>query len=140
MITIDLICEACGEPNPPGTEFCRNCNAFLAWDSATSTRQPSTSTTATAATVPTPPVVEQPVPAVEQTVPITEQTIPNQAPVDAGYANTQAYDQQAYDQQGYDQQAYDQQAYVLQPPTEISCPYCGTVYKLKAGEVLPSGH
>ncbi|MBO9687942.1 zinc-finger domain-containing protein [Roseateles chitosanitabidus] len=23
---------------------------------------------------------------------------------------------------------------------EGACPYCGTVYKLKAGEVLPSGH
>lgn len=23
---------------------------------------------------------------------------------------------------------------------EGACPYCGTVYKLKAGEVLPAGH
>ncbi len=32
MRTIDLICEACGETNPAGSEFCSNCNEFLAWD------------------------------------------------------------------------------------------------------------
>ena len=28
----DLICEVCGERNPPGTEFCRQCESYLAWD------------------------------------------------------------------------------------------------------------
>jgi predicted nucleic acid-binding Zn ribbon protein len=32
VITIDLICEVCGTSNPPGTEFCTNCNSYLAWD------------------------------------------------------------------------------------------------------------
>ncbi len=32
MRTIELICEACGETNPAGSEFCSNCNEFLAWD------------------------------------------------------------------------------------------------------------
>ena len=32
MITIELICEVCGTSNPPGTEFCTNCNSYLAWD------------------------------------------------------------------------------------------------------------
>ena len=40
MSTIDLICEACGEPNPPGTQFCRNCNEFLAWDKAATESKP----------------------------------------------------------------------------------------------------
>ena len=25
-------CEACGEQNPPGTQFCLRCNSFLAWE------------------------------------------------------------------------------------------------------------
>ena len=25
-------CEACGEQNPPGTQFCLRCNTFLAWE------------------------------------------------------------------------------------------------------------
>lgn len=122
MITIDLICEACGEANPPGTEFCRNCNGFLAWDSETANRQPSTaSVTATGPAVPTQPVEEQAMPTVEQvvppeeqvvptegqSVPIVEQAVPNQVPVDPRYADTQAHDQQAQ--------------------TDLSCPYCGTV-------------
>ena len=28
----DLICDSCGERNPPGTEFCLSCNAYLAWE------------------------------------------------------------------------------------------------------------
>ena len=29
---MDLICESCGVANPPGTEFCEFCGAYLAWD------------------------------------------------------------------------------------------------------------
>lgn len=32
MAAIDLICEACGEANRPGSQFCSSCNSFLAWD------------------------------------------------------------------------------------------------------------
>lgn len=32
MITIEVICEVCGTSNSPGTEFCTNCNSYLAWD------------------------------------------------------------------------------------------------------------
>jgi len=28
----DLICGVCGTSNPPGAEFCTNCNNYLAWD------------------------------------------------------------------------------------------------------------
>lgn len=106
MIRIDLICEACGEANPPGTEFCRNCNEFLAWDSATAQRRPSTS-----ATAPTSPV--RATPPTEQTVPVAAQPVPEQAPVetvDHGYG-TQTQDQ-----------TYEQPVYA-----DVTCPYCGTV-------------
>ena len=32
MEGIELICESCGVGNPPGTEFCQFCGAYLAWD------------------------------------------------------------------------------------------------------------
>ncbi|GAB89347.1 zinc ribbon domain-containing protein [Gordonia rhizosphera] len=28
----DIICEACGTANPPGTQFCTECDAYLAWN------------------------------------------------------------------------------------------------------------
>ena len=113
VITIDLICEACGEPNPPGTEFCRNCNAFLAWDSPTARRQPSAATSTTA-TMPTP--------AVEQTVPTVARPGPDQTYLDQTYAAQGAGDH------GHGDQGYGaQQTYPEQPYTELVCPTCGTV-------------
>jgi len=105
VIIIDLICEACGEANPPGTEFCRNCNEFLAWDSTTAKRQPST-VTSTASTVPA-------TPAVEQTVPITEQTAPDHqaavaSPVDHGYSDVSC-----------------PYCSAVNPPTRRFCAHCG---------------
>jgi hypothetical protein len=44
VIKIELICEVCGTSNPPGTEFCTNCNSYLAWDRTASPKpseQPS---------------------------------------------------------------------------------------------------
>lgn len=35
VITIDIIICECGERNPADAEFCRVCNAFLAWDRTT---------------------------------------------------------------------------------------------------------
>lgn len=100
MITIDLICEACGEANPPGTEFCRNCNEFLAWDSATAKRQPTTTSTTTGPTTTSPTVPRTP--ATEQTVPIVQQPSTPTTPVDSGYVD-----------QGY-QETY----------SDFACPYC----------------
>jgi len=37
---IDLICEVCGTANRPGTEFCTNCNAYLAWDRSSAGGEP----------------------------------------------------------------------------------------------------
>jgi ribosomal protein L40E len=105
VITIDLICEACGEANPPGTEFCRNCNQFLGWDSTNAKPQPSTTTP----TVSTAPVVEQP-------VPIVEQTVPSLPPVEQPTAD-----------QPYGGQQHVNQGYGPQPSPAQSCPYCGTV-------------
>ncbi len=31
----DLICDVCGEANPPTAQFCGACNAFLSWDGTT---------------------------------------------------------------------------------------------------------
>src|SRR5215203_1533192 len=43
VITIDnLICEVCGTANPPGTEFCTNCNNYLAWDRSGTTKPAKT--------------------------------------------------------------------------------------------------
>ncbi len=43
-------CEACGEQNPPGTQFCLRCNSFLAWEEpAPETRTPVTRTRADSA-------------------------------------------------------------------------------------------
>jgi hypothetical protein len=50
VITIELICETCGTSNPPGTEFCTNCNSYLAWDRSVLTEpagQPSEPTRTT---------------------------------------------------------------------------------------------
>jgi hypothetical protein len=50
VITIELICERCGTSNPPGTEFCTNCNSYLAWDRSVLTEpagQPSEPTRTT---------------------------------------------------------------------------------------------
>ena len=122
MIAIDLICEACGEPNPPGTQFCRNCNEFLAWDKA-STESPPT-TTSTAPTVPVTPVVAETVPiSQQQTVPISmpvDQSAADQTYVDQGYAEQTV-------EQGYADQGYVDQTPVEQAYTEIVCPTCATV-------------
>ena len=132
MIAIDLICEACGEPNPPGTQFCRNCNEFLAWDKAVDRRPAAHHAPSTAPTVPVTPVVAE-------TVPISQQqTAPIPAAVDqsAGqpYVDQTYVDQyaaglrrpglvdQAYVDQGYVGSGLREQAY-----TEIACPTCGTV-------------
>lgn len=114
MSAIDLICEACGESNPPGTQFCRNCNEFLAWDSGNAQRQPSAahpgppSGTAAAATVPLQPV--------EQTVPLVEQTVPDRAPILQGTVD-----------QGPGGPDHAYQGPVPEPPADITCPYCATV-------------
>ncbi len=123
MIAIDLICEACGEPNPPGTQFCRNCNEFLAWDKA-STESPPTTTTSTAPTVPVTPVVAETVPISQQqtvSIPAVEQSAADQT-----YVDQTAVDQ-GYVDQGYVDQGYVDQGYVDQGYTEIACPTCGTV-------------
>ena len=134
MIGIDLICEACGEPNPPGTQFCRNCNEFLAWDKASTDSPPSTSGgPSTAAAVPAEagqglPLSQQPtvsLPAVGQ--PDSETTLErpsvDQTSVDQGHG----YVDQTYVDQTYVDQTYVDQGYVDQAPTELTCPTCATV-------------
>ena len=112
MITIDLICEVCGTSNPPGTEFCTNCNSYLAWDRSVLAKpsgQPSKST---------PPGSNQapPTPQKEWTAQSTPPAgsaaggYPNAAPADQGYPN-QGYADAGYGGQGYYNPGYDQGAY-----------------------------
>jgi ribosomal protein L40E len=126
VIAIDLICEACGEPNPPGTQFCRNCNEFLAWDKAAGQPQPSTGTAPTVAVTPV----------VEEVVPTSRQQTTSQVPVDQTYVDQtyadqgqmdQTYVDQGYPAQGSPDQGYADQGYAEQAYTEITCPTCGTV-------------
>ena len=60
MITIDLVCESCGETNPPGTEFCTNCNNFLAWDRSVLVRPPGNNARPVSPVPPAPPTPAPP--------------------------------------------------------------------------------
>ncbi len=118
VVPIDLVCDACGESNPPGTEFCRNCNSFLAWDRSAATTAPQPVTPPVhpvGAAAPTPTTVAADPP----TAPLPP---PEQAYPDPG--NEQAYTQEY--EQGYSQD-YEQGYGPGVPPAEISCPGCGTV-------------
>jgi hypothetical protein len=104
VIRIDLVCETCGERNPPGTEFCTNCNSYLAWDRSVLGR-PSATGGKPAASAPPP-----------TSGPSGYPTPPPSGPsngVGQGYAQ-QGYPQQGYPQQGYPQQGYPQQGYPQQ--------------------------
>jgi hypothetical protein len=105
VIAIDLICEVCGTSNPPGTEFCSNCNSYLAWDRSVMTKpagQPST-------TSPTPNPSPQP--------PNKEWTV--QAPA----GGSQSRDQGGLaGGGGRTAPTREQSAY-----SEVSCPSCGTI-------------
>ena len=78
VITIELICETCGHSNPPGTEFCTNCNSYLAWDRSVPTEpagQPSepTRTTPKSQAQPSKKQSTAQLPAAGQTAPTLEQ-------------------------------------------------------------------
>ena len=87
VITIDLICEVCGTSNPPGTEFCTNCNSYLAWDRSVLTK-PSGKPAQPTSPAPTP----RPQPQNEwvgQTQPAgsAAAAYPNVAPAEQGYVD-----------------------------------------------------
>ncbi|HSU34261.1 MAG TPA: zinc ribbon domain-containing protein [Propionibacteriaceae bacterium] len=139
VITIDLICEVCGTANPPGTEFCTNCNSYLAWDRSVLVSPP------TGRSKPGPPAPNPPAP--------TNYPTPDAPTVD--YANTgdppgypdpgygaQGYPDQGYGGQGYPDQGYpDQGGYADQgyygggyapagdqsAYADFTCPTCGRV-------------
>ena len=110
VITIDLICEVCGASNPPGTEFCTNCNSYLAWDRSVLTK-PSGKPPQPTSPAPTPP----PQPQNEwagQTQPAGNPAAgyANAGPADQGYVDP-GYAGQGYAEQGYYDAGYDQGAY-----------------------------
>jgi hypothetical protein len=135
-----LICEACGTSNPPGTEFCTNCNSYLAWDRSVLAKPPGQSSRSATpnpagSTAPTSQQAQQewtpqPTPgaanpggpspaAADHSYPTQGYVDPSQGYYDAGY------DQGAYYQGGYYQggsPTLEEQAY-----TDISCPSCGTI-------------
>ncbi|MGV9712387.1 hypothetical protein ACWDTI_17195 [Gordonia sp. NPDC003424] len=53
----EITCEACGAANPPGTQFCTECDAYLTWSKPAAQPSPGTapsaSPSATVATAPT---------------------------------------------------------------------------------------
>ena len=114
VITIDLICEACGTSNPPGTEFCTNCNSYLAWDRSVLAKPPPGSRSKS-----TPPAIQPGAPnsteGMDGPIDTTGRAAaaggyPNAAPADQGYPN-QGYADAGYGDQGYYNPGYDQGAY-----------------------------
>jgi predicted nucleic acid-binding Zn ribbon protein len=139
VITIDLICEVCGTANPPGTEFCTNCNSYLAWDRSVLVSPP------TGRAKPGPPAPLPPAPTNYPTsdAPTVDYANTGEPPgyPDPGYPD-QGYDAQGYAGQGYPDQGYpDQGGYADQgyygggyAPTvdqsayaDFTCPTCGRV-------------
>jgi hypothetical protein len=116
VITIDLICEVCGTSNPPGTEFCTNCDSYLAWDRSAQAK-PSGKPAQPTSPAPNPP-------------PKKEWTV--QAPA----AGSPGGGYQGYYDAGHNQGTYDQgasgsgqSAPTMEQPADadVSCPYCGTI-------------
>ena len=124
MITIDLVCESCGETNPPGTEFCTNCNNFLAWDRSVLVRPPGDKARPVAPVPPVPPTPAAPTnyptpaappgpndwPTQGQPAGYPEGGYPTANYPDAGYVD-QGYAEQGYADQGYADQGYADQGY-----------------------------
>jgi hypothetical protein len=142
VITIELICEVCGTSNPPGTEFCTNCNSYLAWDRSAQAK-PSEQPAKPTSSPPTNPAGSPPQKRwTPQTPPPGSPAdgYPNAGAVDQGYSN-QGYTDPGYGGQGYGYAGYSQGAYyqgasgsgpsapTLEQPAyaEVSCPYCGTI-------------
>jgi hypothetical protein len=140
VITIELICEVCGTSNPPGTEFCTNCNSYLAWDRSVLAKPSGQPPKATpSAANPSQPAQK------EWTAQSTGGPAglaggnPNAGSADQGYGNQGYVDTgsggQGYYDAGYDQGAYYQGGYYAggaptqeQPAyTDMSCPSCGTI-------------
>jgi hypothetical protein len=125
VITIDLICEVCGTANPPGTEFCTNCNSYLAWDRSVLTKP---------AGKPAQPTSPAPKPPPQPTAEWAGPTQPAGAAA-AGYPNAGSAEQ-GYVDPGYAGQGYAAQGYYdtgnsggayYQGPYDMSCPNCGTI-------------
>lgn len=135
----------CGTSNPPGTEFCTNCNSYLAWDrsaQAKSSGQPSQQTPAQPNPTPppqpqkqwtaqTPPPQGSPAAGQPNAAP-ANQGYPTQGYVDPGSAGQGYYDPGQNQGGGYYQGGYYQgpgSAPTLEQPayTDLSCPSCGTI-------------
>ncbi len=62
---MDIICEACGVANKPGTEFCLSCGAYLAWDRSVLVAPRTQPAPAPQPVAPPPPVAAPPPPPAE---------------------------------------------------------------------------
>lgn len=102
-----MICEACGESNRPGTEFCAFCGSYLAWDPSAA----ATTTTSERTVRDQPPAVASSAPA--PTTPIPATAVPVAPPPAAPVLPPPTV-------------AQPQPSPVTAPePAETSCPACG---------------
>ena len=108
--------------NPPGTEFCTNCNSYLAWDRSVLTK-PSGKPAQPTSPAPTPPPQPQNEWAGQPPAGNPAAAHPDTGAADQGYADPAG---QGYAAQGYYDARYDQGAY-YQGPYDLSCPSCGTI-------------
>ena len=106
---MERICEDCGEANPSDAEFCRNCNAFLAWDRTSLTRTASAST---------PPPTVTAAPAVTAASPTSQ-------PAPPGYATASPVDQRADEHGAPHKQAANDGLGGGNAATARACPHCG---------------
>jgi hypothetical protein len=130
VVTIDLICEACGESNPPGTEFCTNCNNYLAWDRSTPVRPVRNAATPLTQTPPPSTATgSYPAPAGPANDWTTE--APTAGYPEGGYAPQESDDQGSYDTGYYDDEAASTSSENAPPAQtgyeDLTCPDCGRV-------------
>lgn len=115
---MERICEDCGEANPSDAEFCRNCNAFLAWDRTSLSRTASERT---------PPPTVNAAPAATGSTPIGQaaQPLPDeprQAAPTPGYATANPVDRRVDTSH---QRAANDGLGARDTATLKACPHCG---------------
>lgn len=142
MITIELICEACGTSNPAGTEFCTNCNSYLAWDRTVPPTPASVQSAKPTQPAPNPAAQSPQKQGTAQSTPVPGSPAggyPNAGSADPGYSR-QGFTDPGYAAQshnaGHNRGAYYQgasgrgpSASTLEQPAyaDLHCPSCGTI-------------
>lgn len=87
------VCTGCGEPNPPGTQFCLFCGIYLGWDERDADAPPAARTgtgPARPAGEPPPTDTTAPIPQRDATIPMERATAPAPAPAPPAQVATAA--------------------------------------------------